>query len=148
VELLGRQLEKASARAAAAEAALAQEQHTAAAVARDLAANLEAAKTRATALSGEAAEVGRLNLALQRRLEKAEAKVDRAAAEQADMAAKLAAVRGERDAASERAARWEKEAVGAHERLRLAEAHAAGLEKANTSLRADRDAAKRNVAAS
>ncbi|KAI8463026.1 MAG: hypothetical protein J3K34DRAFT_159685 [Monoraphidium minutum] len=144
-DALARQVDKAGARAAAAEASLVQERDAAAARARELGAALEGANARVAQLTGEAAEVGRLNLALQRRLEKAEARADKAAEGAAETAAKLAAARGERDAASERAARSEKDAAAALDRLRQAEGRAAALDKANAGLRAERDAAKHHT---
>ena len=68
------------------------------------------------------------------------------AAALADLEARLASARTERDASMERAARWEKEASGVLDKLRATEGRAAALDKAVAGLRAERDAAKHQAA--
>jgi hypothetical protein len=127
VDALGRQLERATSRAATADAAFSLQREA-----------LEGATARGAALAAEAQEVARLNRALQLRLEKTEAKADKAAAARADAEARAAAARAEAAAASEAAARWEREAAAAAERLQQAEARLAAATKANAALRAGR----------
>lgn len=146
VEAQQRQLDKAQSRAAAVEAALALERESAAARSHELGTALEGANARCALLTAESQEVSRLNLALQRRLEKSEAKVEKLSAAKADSDAKVAAARNEAAAASDSASRLEKEAHAMSDRVRQLEGRAQVLEKANALLREERDAAKQQVA--
>lgn len=125
VEALGKGLERALARAAATEA----ERDAARARANELAAALEGSSKRCESLGAELQEVARLNISLQRRLERAEAKVQKTAAAKADAEARAAAARSDAAAACESAARWEREAGVMVDRLMRVEGRNAALEK-------------------